>query len=443
MEQKAIVSRDSYVKRLMDSRGNGMVKVLVGLRRCGKSFLLFRLFKNRLVAEGVPAGSIVEIALDARENALLRDPDALGEALRSRLAAVRGPAYVFLDEIQLVRSVNRSGLRRDQVAPEDAPFLETTFYDVLNEVAARPDTEVFVTGSNSKMLSRDVAPQFRGRGDVIPVRPLSFAEFLPAHGGEKAEAWESYATFGGMPAAALMSSDAEKERYLKDLFRSVYLSDIVERLGIRDELRLDRLVNMLASAVGSLTNPARLSQAMGTAFREAPDPHTVKRDLDALEDAFLFAKADRWDVKGGRYLDYPSKWYATDVGLRNARLNFRQMEPTHIQENVLYNELAGRGWSVDVGVVPVETRTGGVYSKTNHEIDFVINRGFRRVYLQSAFRMDDPEKRERELLPLLKTGDFFRKIVVTGGFEKPWMDEKGILRVGLVPFLLDPAILES
>ncbi|MBR1837090.1 MAG: ATP-binding protein [Kiritimatiellae bacterium] len=437
------IARNGYIDRLLESRGNGMVKVLVGLRRCGKSFLLFRLFKERLLAEGVPPGSIVEVALDARENAALRDPDTLGEALRARLAGVRGTAYVFLDEIQLVRSVNRTGLQPEQVAPEDAPFLATTFYDVLNGLAARPDTEVFVTGSNSKMLSRDVATQFRGRGDVIAVRPLSFAEFLPAHGGEKAEAWEAYATYGGMPAAALLTSDWARERYLKDLFRTVYLSDIVERLGIRDELRLDRLVDMLASAVGSLTNPARLSRAMGTAFREAPDPHTVKRDLDALEDAFLFAKADRWDVKGGRYLEYPSKWYATDVGLRNARLNFRQMEPTHIQENVLYNELSGRGWSVDVGVVPVETRKNGVYEKANHEIDFVLNRGFRRVYVQSAFRMDDPEKREAELLPLQKTGDFFRKVVVTGGFERPWMDEKGILHAGLVPFLLDSAILES
>lgn len=437
------IARNGYIDRLLESRGNGMVKVLVGLRRCGKSFLLFRLFKERLLAEGVPPGSIVEVALDARENAALRDPDTLGEALRARLAGVRGTAYVFLDEIQLVRSVNRTGLQPEQVAPEDAPFLATTFYDVLNGLAARPDTEVFVTGSNSKMLSRDVATQFRGRGDVIAVRPLSFAEFLPAHGGEKAEAWEAYATYGGMPAAALLTSDGARERYLKDLFRTVYLSDIVERLGIRDELRLDRLVDMLASAVGSLTNPARLSRAMGTAFREAPDPHTVKRDLDALEDAFLFAKADRWDVKGGRYLEYPSKWYATDVGLRNARLNFRQMEPTHIQENVLYNELSGRGWSVDVGVVPVETRKNGVYEKANHEIDFVLNRGFRRVYVQSAFRMDDPEKREAELLPLQKTGDFFRKVVVTGGFERPWMDEKGILHAGIVPFLLDSAILES
>ena len=438
------IERNAYLNELIERKGNGLVKVVTGLRRCGKSYLLFRLFRRHLLESGVPPENIVELALDREENRALRNPLRLGETLRARIASLSGKVYVLLDEIQMVLRIRNPDIDPATLAPgeEDAAYI--AFHDVLNGLAANPDTDIYVTGSNSRMLASDIATSFRGRGDSVCVHPLSFAEYLSAFRGEKAEAWETYLTFGGMPFAATLPTDRAKRNYLANLFSEVYFKDIRERLGIREDYVLDNLVKILCSGVGSLTNPHRLVAALQSVQGVKTNDHAVKRLLDALEDAFLFRKAQRWDVKGRRYLEYPAKYYAEDVGLRNAFLNFRQREPTHLMENVLYNELVRRGLAVDVGVVEtVETRDGR-RAKTLREIDFVVNDGPRRTYIQSAWAIPDEEKRLAETLPLRKSGDFFRKIVVTGNlFEKPWTDETGIEYIGIIPFLLDEAFLRA
>lgn len=438
------IERNGYLRELVDRKGNGLVKVVTGIRRCGKSYLLFHLFRRHLLESGVPPENIVALALDQDENIALRDPIRLGEHLRSRLGALSGTVYVLLDEIQMVHRVRNPDIDPDSLAPgeEDAAFI--TFYDVLNGLAARPNADIYVTGSNSRMLSSDIATNFRGRGDPVRVHPLSFAEYLAATKREKAEAWESYLTYGGMPFAATLETDKARRNYLTGLFAEVYYKDIRERLGIREDYELDSLVQILCSSVGSLTNPHKLVASLLSVQRVKTNDHAVKRLLDGLEDAFLFRKAQRWDVKGRRYLEYPSKYYVEDVGLRNAKLNFRQREPTHLMENVIHNELVRRGLAVDVGVVEVVQRKNGRRTKTLREIDFVVNDGPRRVYVQSAYAIPDEEKRRTETLSLRKTGDFFRKIVVTGDpFESHWADESGIEYIGILPFLLDETILKG
>lgn len=437
------IERNTYLNDLIERKGNGLVKVVTGLRRCGKSYLLFRLFRRHLLESGVPPENIVELALDRDENRALRDPIRLGETLRARLAALSGKVYVLLDEIQMVLRVRNPDIDPATLAPGEEDSAYIAFHDVLNGLAANPDADIYVTGSNSRMLASDIATSFRGRGDPVRVHPLSFAEFLSASPRrEKAEAWETYLTFGGMPFAATLPSDRAKRTYLANLFAEVYFKDIRERLGIRGDYVLDNLVKILSSGVGSLTNPHRLVASLQSVQGVKTNDHSVKHLLDALEDAFLFRKAQRWDVKGRRYLEYPAKYYAEDIGLRNASLNFRQREPTHLMENVLHNELVRRGLAVDVGVVEtVETRNGR-RAKSLREIDFVVNDGPRRTYIQSAWAIPDAEKRLAETLPLRKTGDFFRKIVVTGDlFEKPWTDETGIEYIGILPFLLDETFL--
>ena len=436
------IKRDFYLDRLIEAKGDGFVKILTGIRRCGKSYLLFHLFRRHLLESGVPPKNIVALALDQDENIALRDPIRLGENLRGRLGAISGKAYVLLDEIQMVHRVRNPDVDPESLAPgeEDAAFI--TFYDVLNSLAAKPGVDVYVTGSNSRMLASDIATNFRGRGDPVRVHPLSFAEYLSAAKREKAEAWESYLTYGGMPFAATLDTDKARRSYLAGLFAEVYYKDIRERLGIREDYELDSLVQILCSSVGSLTNPHKLVSSLLSVQGVKTNDHAVKRLLDGLEDAFLFRKAQRWDVKGRRYLEYPSKYYIEDVGLRNAKLNFRQREPTHLMENIVHNELVRRGLAVDVGVVEVVERKNGRRTKTLREIDFVVNDGPRRIYVQSAYAIPDEEKRRSETLSLRKTGDFFRKIVVTGDlFEKPWADESGIEYVGILPFLLGETIL--
>ena len=429
------IQRDMYLNRLLSKRGNGKVKVITGIRRCGKSYLLSHLFKDRLLAEGVSADHILEVALDRKEFEALRDPNRLYAWVMERLKD-NDPYYLFIDEIQLSYKVRREDVDESRIAPEDRELAYTSFYDILNDLMARPHLDIYVTGSNSRMLSKDIATNFRDRGTEIRMFPLSFAEYYAVSGLEKADAWAEYVIYGGMPLAVLEQDEAERARYLTGLFERVYVADVAERYGVEDSY-LDNLIDVVASAVGSLTNPSKLANTLNSVNHAGTTDKTVKKYLDALEDAFIFEKVRRYDVKGKSYLDSPVKYYAMDVGLRNARLGFRQIEETHLMENILYNELIRRGYAVDVGTVRFAETKNGKKLERQHEIDFVVNLGMKKIYIQSAFRIDNEEKRRQEILPLLKSGDFFKKIVVTSGSAKPHVDENGIMYVGIIPFLLD------
>lgn len=436
-----VIARPRYLQKLIAKRHNGRVKIITGIRRCGKSFLLSNLYRSYLLAEGVPNDHIVDVSLDRRQHEELRNPDKLYEYVVERTAGA-GSYYVFIDEIQLSYRVKRGDIDECLVAPEDRDLLYTTFCDVLNDLMARDNLDVYVTGSNSKMLSSDIVTNFRDRGTEIRMGPLSFAEYHAFCGLEKAEAWSRYLVYGGMPVAVLEGDDRGREAYLKGLFDTVYGADIVERFAIENPFALDQLVKELASAVGSLTNPSKLANTLNTVAHAGVTDKTVKRYLDALTDAFIFSEVERFDVKGKRYFDYPMKYYATDVGIRNALLNFRQIEETHLMENAIYNELVLRGYAVDVGAIRVAETRDGKRNDSMREIDFVVNRGHERAYIQSAWRLDDERKRQQEITPLLKSGDFFRKYVVVDGSQEPWTDERGITYVGVIPFLLRPEILE-
>lgn len=434
------MERDEYLEQLLRRRGNGQVKVITGLRRCGKSYLLFTLFRGRLLAEGVPADHIVSLALDDDEHAGLRDPRRLGEYLRERLAGLSGEVYLLLDEIQYCYRVRRPDVDESQVPPEERDALYITFYDVLNGLQRHANVDIYVTGSNSRMLSDDVLTIFRGRGDEVRVHPFSFAEFYRHVGGDRSEALEEYMAFGGMPQAVMERDEQTRRSYLHRLFETVYVRDLVEHSHLEDGELLEGLLDALSSSVGSLTNPLKLSRTLTTALRRPVGSGTVSRHLTALSQAYLFSAARRFDVRGKHYFETPYKLYAEDVGLRNARLNWRQSEPTHLMENILYNELVRRGHAVDVGVVEVESRQGHRETR-QHEIDFIVNHGVQRTYIQSAFSLDTPEKSSQELLPFRHCRDAFRKMVVTWGGGRLWQDEEGIFHVGLIPFLLDESIL--
>ena len=328
------------------------------------------------------------------------------------------------------------------VPEEDRELLYTTFYDILNDLMARPNLDIYVTGSNSKMLSKDIVTNFRDRGSEIKVYPLSFAEYLQVAGQEKADALEEYIMYGGMPLAVLEPDEKEKRKYLQGLFSNVYIKDIVERYNLKDDSILSALVNALSSSVGSLTNPNRLANTAGSLMGKCPSHNTIKNYLDYLEDAYLFQTARRWDVKGRKYFDSIQKYYATDLGLRNARLNFRQQERSHLMENLIYNDLIRRGYSVDVGIVELTRVSEGKRKMSQYEIDFVVNLGNDKVYIQSALNVDTPEKKAQETFSLRNTGDFFRKIVVLDGSRRLWSDEDGVMYVGVIPFLLEDIVAE-
>ena len=388
-----------------------------------------------LLEHGVDESHIVSVALDLSEFAALRNPSKLESYVTARLVD-RKNYYVFIDEIQMSAKVKISDFDEASVAADDRELVYLTFYDVLNSLNAKRNVDVYVTGSNSKMLSRDIATNFRGRRTEIMMHPLSFAEFHAYRQGDKSDDWEEYMTYGGLPQVVLAPTVRAKRKVLDELFERVYLSDVVERNGISDPGLLDNVVNVLASGVGSLTNPAKLVRILRNQEKTAPSAPTFRKFLDYLESAYLFRKANRYDVRGRRYLDYPAKYYMEDLGLRNARLGFREMEETHIMENVIYNELVWRGCQVDVGVVEIRHSTERGHELRQHEIDFVVNTGNERVYVQSAFGMNDPEQRARETLPLLKTGDSCRKVVITNGGQKLWFDDDGIAHVGILSFLL-------
>lgn len=435
------IERNLYLNRLISKMHNGKVKIITGIRRCGKSYLLRHIFKDYLLENGVGPDHILEIALDQKECEKYRNPNALYDYVISHIAD-NGEYFLFVDEIQLSYKVKREDVDLSKIAEEDRELAYTTFYDVLNDLMAKPNLDIYVTGSNSRMLSKDIATNFRDRGSEIRMFPLSFSEFYAASGLEKADAWAEYIVYGGMPLAVMERDENEKARYLAGLFDRVYVADVAERYGIEDAY-VENLIDVVASSVGSLTNPSKLANTLNSVNHAHTSDKTVKKYLDALEDAFIFEKAQRYDIKGKAYFGSPLKYYATDVGLRNARLGFRQIEETHLMENVLFNELIIRGYSVDVGAIRFAEMKDGKKIEKTHEIDFVVNMGTKKVYIQSAFSIADAEKKKQEITPLLKSGDFFKKIVVTAGNSKPHMDENGINYIGIIPFLLDPDSVET
>ena len=437
--EKALIKRGFYVEKLMSRRMNGFVKVITGVRRCGKSYLLDKLFRQRLLEDGVKGTQIISVDLDDKAYVELRNPLKLDEYVRKKIKRGKQTYYVFIDEIQQSHKILPPGIDLEQIAPEDRESAYVTFHDVLNGWKKFENVDVYVTGSNSKMLSNDIATNFRDRGQVIHVWPLSFAEYFPVSGlTDKMEAFRRYLTWGGMPAAARMADGEERAAYLKRLYTEVYFKDIIERHSIREDLVLSNLVDILSSDIGSLTNPHRIGDTMNSLWKIHPSDHTLQNYIGYLEDAFLFSHARRFEVKGRRYLDSPMKYYSTDLGLRNARLNFRDTDPSHPMENVIYNELLRRGYSVDVGVVPIVTRDKeGKQVQKQHEIDFVINRGNDKIYIQSAYQLPTKEKELQETASLRGTGDYFKKIVITEGYGEPMADQDGIIRMGIIPFLMN------
>ena len=414
------IKRDLYLNRLIRRENNGLIKVVTGVRRCGKSYLLFNLFHNYLIEKGVAEDHIIEVALDDRSNKELRDPDQMLAYLKDRIKD-KETYYIILDEVQLL----------------------SEFEDVLNSLLHIRNADVYVTGSNSKFLSSDVITEFRGRGDEIRMYPLSFREFSSAYPGSEEDAWEDYYTYGGLPLILTRETDEEKAEYLINLFQKVYLSDIIDRHKIRNREELDELVDILASAVGSLTNPLKLSKTFKSVKNKTISDKTLKKYIDYLTDAFLVNKAVRYDIKGRKYIGSPTKFYFEDVGLRNARLNFRQTEENHIMENIIYNELRIRGYRVDVGLVEVFGKNSENKTEKKHlEVDFVATQGSEKYYIQSAFAMPTDEKRKQEERPLNAIGDSFKKIIVVKDNIKPRRDEMGIVTMGIRRFLLNKNSLE-
>lgn len=426
------IARDKYLNDLVIREGNGAIKIVTGIRRCGKTYLLFKLFREHLRDEGVPDDHVIEVALDDDENAELRDAHALYRHILDEIGS-DGEYYVLLDEVQYAITAREL---RDK---ENPPAL----YGVLNGLLHRGNVDVYVTGSNSKLLSTDVMTEFRGRGDEVRVHPLTFSEFMQVYDGDRYEGWGEYVMYGGMPFLRTMRTDEQKARYLENLLSEVYLTDIIARNRMEKTQELDDLVDVLASSVGSLTNPSKIGATFRTVLKSGLDAKTIKNYIGYLQDAFLIDEARRYDVKGRRYIGTPKKYYFEDVGLRNARLGFRQVEESHIMENVIYNELRCRGFSVDVGDVERQLRVDGSNTRQHLEVDFVANLGYRRYYIQSALRLDTPEKAEQEKRSLRAIDDSFKKVVVVNRVMKPYMDDDGILTMGLFDFLLDPNSLEK
>ena len=436
-----MINRPRYIDELLKKRWNGRVKIITGIRRCGKSFLLTKLYKEYLIEEGVKEKCFIEIALDRKAHIKYRNPNKLYEYIVGRTTDVNTRYYVFIDEIQLSLRVKNTEIDEDMVPEDDKDMLYTTFYDILNDLMARKNLDIYVTGSNSKMLSSDIVNNFRDRGTEIKVYPLSFKEFYDASGLEKADAIEEYLTYGGMPLAVLEQNEKEKQQYLLGLHKNVYIKDIVERYKLKDDEVLDALIDSLYSAVGSLSNTHNLANAASTLLQRTTSDHTVKSYINYLEDSYLFLNAKRYNIKGKKYFDSTRKYYAIDLGLRNAKLNFRQQEKSHLMENLIFLELIQRGFSVDVGVVELTRVNEGKKTQSQYEIDFIVNTGREKIYIQSALNIDSDDKRKQETFSLKNSGDFFKKMVILDGNAKPWTDEEGIVYVGLIPFLLDDSIL--
>ena len=427
------IHRDRYLQKLIDRRENGQIKVITGLRRCGKSFLLFELYYDYLVRSGVKPEQIITISLDDDSYQDYQDTAKLSAYIRSRITDHDRMYYIFIDEVQYAISKN------EIIHAE----YDLRLYSVLNGLQHLGNTDIYVTGSNSKLLTKDVLTAFRGRGDRVEIFPLSFREFYEHTGGEKTEKFEDYALYGGLPLVLSKRTPDAKYQYLRDLFNEVYFKDISERYNIDLPEVLEELTDDLCSSIGSLTNASKISKTLQSVKGTKVSSNTIAQYLQYLQESFLFSQAKRFDIKGKRYFEYPSKYYCTDVGLRNARLNFRQQEETHIMENIIFNDLISRGFSVDVGVVEMsEMNADGKKSRKQVEIDFVVNRGPKRYYIQSALYLNDELKRQQEMRPLKQTGDFFKKIIVTKTTVHPWTDENGILYIGLYDFLLKDNALD-
>ena len=434
-----VIQRVQYISELLSKRWNGKVKIVTGIRRCGKSFLLFNLYKDYLLNEGVEKDCFVELALDKKAHIKYRNPNELYDYVLRKTKDDEKRYYVFIDEIQLSYKVKNEDVDERLVPKEDRELLYITFYDILNDLMGRKNLDIYVTGSNSKMLSKDIVTNFRDRGSEIKVYPLSFREFYSVSGMEKADALEEYLTYGGMPLAALEKDETEKRKYLKGLHKRVYIKDIVERYKLKDDEVLEALIDALSSAVGSLTNPHNLANSAGTLMKRSTSDNTIKNYLDYLEEAYLFVSAQRYDIKGKRYFENTLKYYSMDTGLRNAKLNFRQQEKSHLMENMIFIELVRRGYNVDVGVVELTLVKDGKKQQSQYEIDFIVNTGREKVYIQSALNVDTEAKKNQETFSLRNSGDFFRKIVIVDGNAKPWTDEDGIMYMGVIPFLLEEA----
>ena len=414
------IKRNFYLEQIKIRENNGMIKIITGVRRCGKSYLLFRLYKNDLLSRGIEKDHIIDIALDGIENDKLREAHALYDYVRSKITD-NEQYYVLLDEIQFVER----------------------FPEVLNSFLRMDNVDVYVTGSNSKFLSSDILTEFRGRGDEIRVYPLSFAEYVSGYNGAEEDAWNDYMTFGGLPGILSMKTDEQKVKYLTDLFKETYLKDIVERNHIKNSAEMEDLVNILASAIGSLTNPKKLQNTFRTVMQSVISDKTIKSYIDYLREAYLIDVAIRYDIKGKKYISTPIKIYFVDPGLRNARLGFRQIEETHLMENIIFNELRRRGYLVDVGLIEIrEPDKNGKQVRIHLEVDFIAYKGNNKYYIQSAFALPDPEKKMQEERPLLNIGDSFKKIVVVGNYIKLKRDDMGITTMGIREFLLKENSLE-
>ena len=410
------IRRDIYLNKLISKRHNGLIKVITGIRRCGKSYLLFHLFREYLRNEQVPDDHIIEMSFDAYENKKYRDPEVFFPYLTEKISD-QDPYYILLDEVQLLGD----------------------FESILNSLVRRNNVDVYVTGSNAKFLSKDIITEFRGRGDEVHMYPLTFSEFMSVYEGDKTEGWRDYVLYGGLPLVLGFTAPDQKADFLKSLFEETYISDIIGRNNIRNRAELEELLNILSSSIGSLTNPRKLSATFKSVKNKAISPNTIRRYIDYFEDAFLIDSAIRYDIKGKKYIDTPAKYYFTDLGLRNARLNFRQVEETHTMENIIFNELKVRGYNIDIGVVVMnESDRTGKKIRKQLEIDFVCNKGSKRYYIQSAFALPDENKMEQEQRSLVNTGDGFKKIIITKDAIAPLYNEKGILVMNIYDFLLNP-----
>ena len=415
-----IIRRDIYLNKLISKRHNGLIKVITGIRRCGKSYLLFELFREYLRNEKIPDDHIIEIAFDAYENKKYQDPEVFFSYITERFTD-QDQYYVLLDEVQLLGD----------------------FESILNSLIRKRNVDVYVTGSNARFLSKDIITEFRGRGDEVHMYPLTFAEFMSVYDGEKADGWRDYVLYGGLPLVQSFHTPDQKADFLKALFEETYISDITGRNNIRNREELEELLNILSSSIGSLTNPSKLSATFKNVKNKIISKTTIKRYIEYLEDSFLIDSAIRYDIKGKKYIGTPSKYYFTDLGLRNARLNFRQVEETHAMENIIFNELKVRGYNVDVGVVVVnETDKSGKKIRKQLEIDFVCNKGSKRYYIQSVFAMPDINKTQQEQRPLINTGDGFKKIIITKDALTPLYNEDGVLVMSVFDFLLNPESLD-
>lgn len=414
------IKRDHYLNKLISKKHNGLIKVITGMRRCGKSYLLFTIFKNHLLETGVQEDHIIDMAFDSYENKKYRDPEVLYPYIKGKIMD-DGMYYVLLDEVQLLGE----------------------FESVLNGFMRMPNVDVYVTGSNAKFLSKDIITEFRGRGDELYMYPLSFREFMSVYDGNKYDGWNEYVLYGGLPLTVLLPNAEQKIEFLKRLFEETYINDIVGRHNIRNKDEFEELINILSSSIGSLTNPKKLADTFQTKKNKKISTNTIKNYLDYLCDAFVVSRAARYDIKGRKYIDSPQKYYFCDVGLRNARINFRQIEENHTMENIIYNELLSRDLNVDVGLVPIlgKDSTGKPVRK-QLEVDFVCNKGSKRYYVQSAFSIPDEAKMQQEANSLQRIDDSFKKIIVVKDVPAPWYTEKGILVIGIYDFLLNADSLD-